>query len=82
MAEASGLVIGAIAMASLFSTCVDLFDRFELGRDHADDYDIACTKMCLLKARFSDWGFSLNLGVPGREHPALRRYWIDEQDVV
>jgi hypothetical protein len=82
MAEASGLVIGAIAMASLFSTCIDLFDRFELGRNYAYDYEIACTKMCLLKARLSDWGISLNLGVPGRECPALRQHWMEEQDVV
>jgi hypothetical protein len=82
MADASGLVIGAIAMASLFSTCIDLFDRFELGRNYAYDYEIACTKMCLLKARLSDWGVSLNLGVPGRECPALRGHWTEEQDVV
>ena len=82
MAEASGLVIGAIAMASLFSTCIDLFDRFELGRNHAYDYEMACTKMCLLKARLSEWGVSLNLEVPGRECPALRRHWTEEQDVV
>ena len=82
MAEASGLVIGAIAMASLFSTCIDLFDRFELGRNHAYDYEMACTKMCLLKARLSDWGISLNLGVPGRECSALRQHWTEEQDVV
>lgn len=82
MADASGLVIGAIAMASLFSTCIDLFDRFELGRNYAYDYGLACTKMCLLKARLSDWGISLNLKVPGREHPALRRHWTEEKDVV
>ena len=82
MAEASGLVIGAIAMASLFSTCIDLFDRFELGRNYAYDYEMACTKMCLLKARLSDWGVSLNLGVPGRECPTLRQHWTEEQDVV
>jgi hypothetical protein len=82
MADASGLVIGAIAMASLFSTCIDLFDRFELGRNYAYDYDIACTKLYLLKARLEGWGISLNLRAPGREHPALRRHWREEQDVV
>jgi hypothetical protein len=36
----------------------------------------------LLKARLEGWGISLNLEAPGREHPALRRDWTKEQDVV
>lgn len=82
MADVTGLVIGAIALASLFSTCIDLFDRFELGRNYAYDYQLACTKLCLLKTRLSAWGFSLNIGAPGHEHPTLRRHWTEEQEVI
>ena len=82
MAEAAGLVMGSIAMAALFTTCIDLFDRFELGRTYSYDYQLACTKMCLLKARLSSWGISLNLRIPGHEHPALRQHWMEERDVV
>ena len=82
MADVTGLVIGAIALASLFTTCIDLFDRFELGRNYAYDYQLACTKMCLLKARLSAWGDSLNIEAPGREHPNLRRCWTEEQGII
>lgn len=82
MADVTGLVIGVIALASLFSTCIDLFDRFELGRNYASDYQLACTKLCLLRARLSSWGLTLNVGTPGHEHPKLRRHWTEEEEVV
>lgn len=82
MAEVSGLVLGAVALASLFNTCVDCFECVQLGRSYVEDYQLACTKICLLKARLSAWGMSLNVEVPGSEHPALRRYWTEEKDVV
>jgi hypothetical protein len=82
MAEASGLVLGAIALASLFQTCVELFNCFELGRNQAYDYQLACTKLCLLRARLSACGVTLKLGNPGHEHPSLRQHWTEEQDVV
>jgi hypothetical protein len=82
MADVSGLVIGTIGLASLFTTCIELLDCFELGGNYAYDYQLACTEMCLLKARLSGWGASLNLGALGHEHLALRRHWTEEQDVV
>ncbi|KAK5053797.1 hypothetical protein LTR84_001759 [Exophiala bonariae] len=82
MADVAGLVIGAIALASLFSTCIDLFDRFELGRNYDSDYQLACTKLCLLRARLSSWGLALNVGTPGHEHPKLRRQWTEEEEVI
>ncbi|KAJ9607533.1 hypothetical protein H2200_007611 [Cladophialophora chaetospira] len=82
MAEVSGLVIGAVALASLFNTCVDLFERFELARDYAYDYDLACTKLRLLEVRLTAWGVFLNVEIPGREHPALRQRWTEEKDVI
>ena len=80
--EAAGLVTGAIALASLFTICLDLLDCFELGRNHAVSYQLACTQMGRLKARLSAWGASLNVEAPGYEHPALRSHWSEEQEVI
>ena len=82
MADVSGLVIGAIALASLFSTCIELFDCFELGRNYAYDYQLACTKLGLLRARLSRWGLSLHIEAPGHELPSLRKHWPEERDVI
>ncbi|KAM0715092.1 hypothetical protein Q7P37_009557 [Cladosporium fusiforme] len=72
MAEAAGLAVGAIALASLFTTCIELLDYFELGQRYEDDYDLACTKINLLQARLSTWGQVTQIQEPGREHPSLR----------
>ncbi|KAF2232564.1 hypothetical protein EV356DRAFT_517322 [Viridothelium virens] len=82
MADVAGLVIGAIALASLFSTCIELFDYFELGRSYACDYQLACTKLGLLRARLSQWGDALNVAAPGGEHPVLRDCWPIEGEIV
>ena len=82
MADVSGLILGTIALASLFKTCIELFDYFELGRNHAYDYQLACTKIALLKARLSTWGISLRIELPGEEHPALRQHWAEEHEVI
>lgn len=82
MAEVTGLVIGAVSLASLFSTCIELFDYFELGRNYAYDYHLACTKISLLKVRLEKWGLIHKVENPGHEHPGLRQHWPDEKDVV
>jgi hypothetical protein len=56
MAEPVGLALGAVALASLFSTCVELMDYFELSRTFEYDYDKACLKLSLLKFRLDTWG--------------------------
>ncbi|KAL9109221.1 MAG: hypothetical protein Q9227_006146 [Pyrenula ochraceoflavens] len=82
MADVAGLVIGAIALASLFSTCLELLDVFELGRNYGYDYQLACTKLALLKSRLSCWGRALNVQAPGYESPALRDRWPAERDTI
>ena len=82
MAEVPGLIIGAVALASLFSTCIDLFDRFELGRNFIADYQLASTKLSLLKTRLWHWGRALNIEVPGSECSSLREHWYEEKDIV
>lgn len=82
MAEAAGLTLGAVALASMFSTCIDLFDRFESGRNHAKDFHLACTKVRLLKIRLLKWGHILDIEAPGSEHAALKPCWSEERDVI
>ena len=82
MAEAAGLTIGALALASLFSTCIELVDCFELARNHVYEYNLACTKIGLLRARLSVWGNELSLEMPGHEHPALRDSWPREREAI
>ncbi len=82
MADVAGLMLGTVALASLFNACIELVERFELGRQHAYDYQIACTKVALLKARLSAWGVSVGIDKPGYEHPALRQNWTAEQEVI
>lgn len=81
-AEATGLVIGAIALASLFSTCIELFDYFEVGKTYVDGHRLSCTKLGLLRERLHIWGRALNVTEPGKEDPALRQQWPTKKDIV
>lgn len=82
MAEAAGLVIGAVALASLFSTCVDAVDCIHHGRNYHTEHRHACAKLAALTCRLSIWGQTLNVLSPGREDHRLRRHWAEVQDVV
>ena len=82
MAEATGLVIGAVALASLFSTCVDAVDCIHNGKNYRADYSHACAKMDVLKCRLSTWGQTLNVLSPGCEDFRLRHHWLEVQEVV
>ena len=82
MAEVSGLVIGTVALVSLYSTCVQAFDTFQAGKNFLHDYQSACDRFLLLRARLSHWGLVLNVKDPGSEHPALRDHWGEEVDIV
>lgn len=71
-AETAGLAIGVIALASLFTTCLELLDYFELGRNYLYDYRLACTKTNILHERLSIWGCTTNILHEDLQHPALR----------
>jgi Prion-inhibition and propagation len=84
--DVSGFVFSALTVASLFKTCIELFDYFELGKNHVYDHQLAGTKICLLKARLSAWGVSVNLGdpdpAPSGGHHTSYQHWTEEQDVI
>jgi hypothetical protein len=82
MAEPVGLALGTIALASLFSTCIELVEYFELGRSFAYDYQLACLKLSLLKSRLDYWGEILKVRDAGHEKEELRVHWLEEQEVI
>ena len=70
-AEAAGLAVGVIALASLFTTCVELMDYVELGKNYPQDYKLTCTKINILHTRLSIWGDTAHILRPGSEQPLL-----------
>lgn len=61
MAEAAGLVLGAVAFAGVFSTCMEMLEYLEHSRNFARDVQITLTKLSFMKQRLQDWG----TGLPG-----------------
>ena len=83
MAEAAiGLAIGTVALASLFSTCVECMEYVSLAHNYGHDYEVCLTKILLLKARLNAWGESLHVENEGRELPVLRERWSQERETV
>ncbi|KAI7343622.1 hypothetical protein KC354_g15548 [Hortaea werneckii] len=70
--EVAGLAFGVIALASLFNTCLELFDYLEAGRDFVYDFDLACTKINVLHRRLQNWGSVVRLSNQGSEHWAFQ----------
>ena len=61
MAEAAGLVLGALSLASLFSTCVDAFDQIRAAKAFGRDYQILITRYDIRKTRLLQWGEGVGL---------------------
>lgn len=71
-AEAAGLALGVVALASLFNTCVELLDYIESGLNYTYDYELACTKIEILHERLDNWGSVSHIREQGCEHHSLR----------
>ena len=56
MAEAAGLAIGAVALASLFSTCIECFDYYQSAVDAEKEIKTALVSLDLEKTRLLIWG--------------------------
>lgn len=82
MAEVAGLAFGTVALASLFSACVDLIGYFELSKSFEYDYNVACLKLSLLKAKLDTCGKTLSIEDAVHEPQELRQNWSKEQDVI
>ena len=60
MAEAVGLIMGGVALASLFTTCIDCFEYVQLGRQFGTNYQRSLLKLDIVKLRLSRWADAVN----------------------
>ena len=79
-----GLVLSTVALVTLFNTCIDLIDYFELTKSYEYDYEMACLKLSLLKCRLDTWGHTLQSGVSGncQQGQELAHQWPLECTVI
>ncbi|KAI8626463.1 prion-inhibition and propagation-domain-containing protein [Xylariaceae sp. FL1651] len=61
MAEAAGLVIGVVALASTFKDCVDLFSFISASKSFAIDFEILNTQLDLEKTLLLQWADRVQL---------------------
>jgi hypothetical protein len=61
MAEAAGLVLGAVGLAALFSTCVECFDYVHTAKSYEKDRNILHARLQIEKVRLWWWGQVLGL---------------------
>lgn len=74
--EPVSLTIGAVALASLFSLCVECFDLIEVGRNLGSDYDILILKLSIEKRRLMIWGEAVGVLRPDANRDPL----LDDAD--
>jgi hypothetical protein len=66
LVEPISLSIGAVALASLFTTCLDCLDMIDAGRNFSRDLEIALAKLEAQRAIFLVWGNTIGLDNGGR----------------
>ena len=54
--EVVGFSLSVVALASLFSTCVECWEYVESARSHGRDYELLATQLEVEKTRFLIWG--------------------------
>ena len=62
--EPTGLTLGAIALASLFTECIQCLDLIELDRSSEQGLKTQVCKLSLIKRQFMVWGESIGLLSP------------------
>lgn len=72
MAETAGLVVGVVALASLFNTTVECFEFVQLGRSFGKDFQTSQLKLDSARLRLSRWGKSLDLVEDVRDVASLQ----------
>ncbi|OAP57334.1 hypothetical protein AYL99_08072 [Fonsecaea erecta] len=60
MAEAAGLVVGAVSVAGLFTNCVDCFEYVQMGRNFGKNYQRSLLRLDVVKLRLSRWAEAVN----------------------
>lgn len=74
--EPISLAIGAVALASLFSLCVQCFDLIVVARNLGLDYELLIVKLSIEKRRLMIWGEAVGILRPDQDRDRL----LDEAD--
>ena len=74
--EPISLTIGAVALASLFSLCIQCFDLIEVGCNLGFDYELLIVKLSIEKRRLMIWGEAVGIVRPDQDRDKL----LDEQE--
>ncbi|KAF2798309.1 hypothetical protein K505DRAFT_110609 [Melanomma pulvis-pyrius CBS 109.77] len=69
--EPVGLTIGAVALGSLFSLCIQCFDLIEIGQNTSVDYEISVLKLSIEKRRLMVWGEAVGILRPDQDRDPL-----------
>jgi hypothetical protein len=64
--ESISLTISVVALASLFTTCLDYFKIIELRRHFSRDVEILITKLESQRPIFAIWGYAIGLDNDGK----------------
>lgn len=65
--EPVSLTIGVVALASLFSTCIECFDYFKAGQTLEEDFELLLVKLDVEKTRLLIWGNAVGVLKPDGE---------------
>ncbi|ERF70978.1 hypothetical protein EPUS_09083 [Endocarpon pusillum Z07020] len=65
------LTIGAVALASLFSLCVQCFDLINVASNLGTDYEILLVKLSIEKRRLMIWGEAVGILRPDEDRDLL-----------
>jgi Prion-inhibition and propagation len=65
------LTIGAVALASLFSLCVQCFDLVDVASNLGLDYEILLVKLSIEKRRLMIWGEAVGILRPDEDRDLL-----------
>lgn len=65
--EPVSLTIGVVALASLFSTCIECFDYFKAGQAIEEDFELLLVKLDVEKTRLLIWGNAVGVLKPEGE---------------
>ncbi|KAJ5332998.1 ankyrin-2 [Penicillium brevicompactum] len=60
--EAVGLAVGVIGLAGLFSSCLDVLERFDSWKDFNNDSRALALRFEADKLRFENWGQTVGIG--------------------
>jgi hypothetical protein len=80
--EPISLTIGGVALASLFSTCIECFDYFKAGQALEEDFQLLLVKLDVEKTRLLIWGNAVGVLKPEDEGRVLELNDSQKVDLI